>query len=224
MKGPAQGIQFLGVKWQDGRHHIPGDVINKITTMSPLTSKRETQSFLGVAGFWRMLIPNYSLIVSPLYQLTRKKNNFVWGPAEQQAFEQVKQEIAHAVALGPVRMGQDVKNILYTVAGEKDPTWSLWQRASGETRGRPLGFWSQAYRQSEECYTPTEKEILAAYEGVRAASEVIGTETQLLLAPRLPMLNWMFKGKAPSTPLLGVSGLCSLCKKLRWGTSAIQES
>ena len=103
------------------------------------------------------------------------------------------------MALGPVRMEQDIKNILYTAAGEKGPTWSLWQRASGETRGRPLGFWSRAYRGSEEHYTPTEKEILAAYEGVRAASEVVGTETQLLLAPRLPVLNWMFKGKVPST-------------------------
>ena len=47
--------------------------------------------------------------------------------------------------------------------------------------GRPLGFWSRGG--SEDCYTPTKKEILAAYEGVRAASEVIGTEAQLLLAP-----------------------------------------
>ena len=132
MKGPAQEIQFLGVKRQDGCRHIPGDVINKITTMSPTTSKKETQSFLGVVGFWRMHIPNYSLIVSPLYQVTQK-NNFAWGPEQQQAFEQVKQEIARAVALGPVWMGQDVKNILYTAAGEKGPTWSLWQRASGET-------------------------------------------------------------------------------------------
>ncbi|TRZ07922.1 hypothetical protein HGM15179_019181 [Zosterops borbonicus] len=44
-----------------------------------------------------------------------------------------------------------------------------------------------------------EKEILAAYEGVQAASDVIGYETQLLLAPCLPVLGWMFKGKVPST-------------------------
>jgi len=68
-------------------------------------------------------------------------------------------------------MGQDLKYILYTAAGEKGPTWSLWQRASGEAQGRPLGFWSRVYRGSEECCTPTEEEILAAYEGVRAASK-----------------------------------------------------
>ncbi|KAK4810994.1 hypothetical protein QYF61_014466 [Mycteria americana] len=66
VKGPAQEIQFLGIRWQDGRRQIPMDVINKITAMSPPTSKKETQAFLGVVGFWRMHIPNYSLIVENL--------------------------------------------------------------------------------------------------------------------------------------------------------------
>ncbi|RMC11152.1 hypothetical protein DUI87_12065 [Hirundo rustica rustica] len=95
-------------------------------------------------------------------------------------------------------MGRKVKNVLYSAAGSHGLSWSLWQKVSGETRGRPLGFWSQRYRGSEANYTPTEKEILAAYEGLQAASEVIGTETQLLLAPRLPVLGRMFKGKVPS--------------------------
>jgi len=34
VKGPAQEIQFLGIKWQDGCCHIPTDAINKITAMS----------------------------------------------------------------------------------------------------------------------------------------------------------------------------------------------
>ncbi|RMC20598.1 hypothetical protein DUI87_01450 [Hirundo rustica rustica] len=198
VKGPAREIQFLGVKWHDGRRQIPTEVINEITAMCPLTNKRETQAFLGAIGFWRMHIPEYIQIVSPLYLVTRK-NNFHWGPEEQQAFAQIKQEIAHAVALGPVRMGPEVKNVLYSAAGNNGLSWSLWQKVPGETRGRPLGFWSRIYRGSEANYTPTEKEILAAYEGVQAASEVVGTETQLLLAPRLPVLGWMFKGKVPST-------------------------
>ncbi|KFQ59353.1 hypothetical protein N334_00988, partial [Pelecanus crispus] len=128
VKGPAQEIHILGIKWQDGCCQIPMDVINKITAMSPPTSKKETQAFLGILGFWRMHITNYSLIVCPLYQVTRKKKDFKWGPEQRQAFEQVKQEIVHAVALGPVRAGQDIKNVLYTAAGENGPTWSLWQK------------------------------------------------------------------------------------------------
>ncbi|KGL94172.1 hypothetical protein N301_14232, partial [Charadrius vociferus] len=140
VKGPAQEIQFLGIKWQDGRRQIPMDVINKITSMSTPTNKKETQAFLGVGGFWRMHIPGYSQIVKPLYEVTRKKNEFMWGPEQRQAFEQIKREIVHAVALGPVRAGRDIKNVLYTAAGDNGPTWSLWQKAPGETRGRPLGF------------------------------------------------------------------------------------
>ncbi|KAJ7413867.1 hypothetical protein WISP_87914 [Willisornis vidua] len=79
--------------------------------------------------------------------------------------------------------GQDVKNVLYTAARENGPSRSLWQKLPGETQGRPLGFWSRGYKGSEASYIPTEKEILAAYEGVQAASEVIGAEAQLLLAP-----------------------------------------
>ncbi|RMB96038.1 hypothetical protein DUI87_27478 [Hirundo rustica rustica] len=199
VKGPAREIQFLGVKWHDGRHQIPTEVINKITALCPPTNKKETQAFLGAIGFWRMHIPEYSQIVSPLYLVTRKKNNFHWGPEQQQAFAQIKQEIAHAVALGPVRTGPEVKNVLYSAAGNNGLSWSLWQKVPGETRGRPLGFWSRSYQGSETNYTPTEKEILAAYEGVQAASEVVGTETQLLLAPRLPVLGWMFKAEVPST-------------------------
>ncbi|XP_063280345.1 uncharacterized protein LOC134564965 [Prinia subflava] len=167
--------------------------------MSPPTSKKETQAFLGAIGFWRMHIPAYSQIVSPLYLVTHKKNDFHWGPEQQQAFSQIKQEIAHAVALGPVRTGPEVKNVLYSAAGNHSLSWSLWQKVSGETQGRPLGFWSQSYRGSEANYTPTAKEILASYEKVQATSEVISTEAQLLLAPRLPVLEWMLKGKVPST-------------------------
>ncbi|NWW57852.1 POL2 protein, partial [Ifrita kowaldi] len=106
VKGPAREIQFLGVRWQEGRCQIPTEVINKITVMSPPTSKKETQAFLGAKGFWRMHIPQYSQIVGPLYLVTRKKNDFHRGPEQQQAFAQIKQEIAHAkVALGPVRTG-----------------------------------------------------------------------------------------------------------------------
>ncbi|RMC21338.1 hypothetical protein DUI87_02200 [Hirundo rustica rustica] len=128
VKGPAREIQFLGVKWQDGRWQIPTEVINKITAMSPPTSRKETQAFLGTIGLWRMHIPEYSQIVSPLYLVTRKKNDFHWGPEQQQAFAQIKQEIAHAVALGPVRMGPDVKNVLYSAAGNNGLSWSLWQK------------------------------------------------------------------------------------------------
>ncbi|KAJ7419731.1 hypothetical protein WISP_52216 [Willisornis vidua] len=88
VKEPAKKIQFLRVKWQDGQRQIPTEV-TKIVAMAPQTNKKETQAFLGAMGFWRMHIPGYNKIVSPLYLVTHK-NKFQWGPEQQQAFKQFK--------------------------------------------------------------------------------------------------------------------------------------
>ncbi|TRZ06225.1 hypothetical protein HGM15179_020883 [Zosterops borbonicus] len=89
-----------------------------------------------------MHIPEYSQIVSPLYLVTCKKNDFHWGPEQQQAFAQIKQEIAHAVALGPVRTGPDVKNVLHSTTGShgmnrkwKVAVWSPTQQVTEATEG-----------------------------------------------------------------------------------------
>lgn len=49
VKGLAQQIRFLGIKWQDGHHQIVMEVINKITAMSPSNCK--TRSLLRCCGF-----------------------------------------------------------------------------------------------------------------------------------------------------------------------------
>lgn len=60
--------------------------------MYPLNSKKETQSFPDAEGFWRICIPDYSLIVSLLCQVTQKKNDFVWGSEQQQTFDQINRK------------------------------------------------------------------------------------------------------------------------------------
>jgi len=69
------------------------DVINKIAAVSPPNSKKEAKAFLVVVHFWRMHVPKNILIVSPLYHVTWKRNDFEWSPEQGQAFEQIKWEI-----------------------------------------------------------------------------------------------------------------------------------
>ncbi|KAK4816508.1 LOW QUALITY PROTEIN: hypothetical protein QYF61_017608 [Mycteria americana] len=84
VKGPAQEIQFLGIKWQDGHCLIPMDVINKITAMSPPTNKKETQAFLGVAGFWKMHIPGHCLILILKHSSFWHLNSLCWAACSKE--------------------------------------------------------------------------------------------------------------------------------------------
>lgn len=84
VQGPAWEIQFLGAKQQDGHHPIPTDVVNKIATMSPSTSKKKARFFFRYCGVLRMHILDYSQIVN---LMTWKKNDFKWDLEQQQVFE-----------------------------------------------------------------------------------------------------------------------------------------
>lgn len=115
-----QGRCYMSPR-QDGHHQIPVDVISKTTPTCLACSKKETQDFLGVVNFWKMHIPN----CSPLYQVIQQKNGIQWDPEQQQVFEQIKQEIVHARALGPVWAGQHVSNVVYAATREIDVMQNL---------------------------------------------------------------------------------------------------
>ena len=49
------------------------------------------RSFIGFANFYRQFIKNFSEIAAPLTKLTGKNSEFVWGTAQQRAFEVMKE-------------------------------------------------------------------------------------------------------------------------------------
>jgi len=57
-------------------------LINKITVLFPPTNKKETQVSLGIVFYRRMRVADYSQIVSSLYGVTQKENDFQWGPEQ----------------------------------------------------------------------------------------------------------------------------------------------
>jgi len=50
----------------------------------------EVRSFLGFTGFYHYFIPNYSKIVRPLLDLTKKATVWHWDEPQKQAFEKLK--------------------------------------------------------------------------------------------------------------------------------------
>jgi hypothetical protein len=57
------------------------------------------RSFLGLAGYYRKFIQNFSSIATPLTQLTKKGVPFVWSSQCQEAFDLLKQKLTTAPVL-----------------------------------------------------------------------------------------------------------------------------
>jgi len=61
-------------------------------------SVKEIRAFLGLTSVYRKLIPNFAEIAKPMTLLTRKGQEFTWGP-KQQAFQILKDRLCAAPAL-----------------------------------------------------------------------------------------------------------------------------
>nr|KAJ0210710.1 hypothetical protein LSAT_V11C400211960 [Lactuca sativa] len=62
-------------------------------------SPSEIWSFLGLAGYYRRFIQNFSKITVPLTRLTKNLVTFSWGPEQQTTFETLRQRLCDAPIL-----------------------------------------------------------------------------------------------------------------------------
>jgi transposase InsO family protein len=63
---------------------------------------KELRGFLGICGTVRIWIKNFSIIAKPLVDLVRKKVKFVWGEAQDKAFNRLKELVTGSEALRPI--------------------------------------------------------------------------------------------------------------------------
>ena len=63
------------------------------------TNLQQVRSFLGLAGFYRRFVKDFSTIASPLHALSKKNAPFVWGPSQDTAFNELKNLLTHAPVL-----------------------------------------------------------------------------------------------------------------------------
>ncbi|XP_068314999.1 uncharacterized protein, partial [Pyrus communis] len=59
----------------------------------------EVRSFLGLAGYYRRFVKDFSVIALPLTRLTRKDVKFEWDDKCEQSFQQLKHCLTHAPVL-----------------------------------------------------------------------------------------------------------------------------
>ncbi|GJU96437.1 putative reverse transcriptase domain-containing protein [Tanacetum coccineum] len=60
------------------------------------TTPFEIRSFLGLAGYYRCFIANFSKIAKPLTSLTQKNKKYEWGMEQEKAFQTLKDNLCNA--------------------------------------------------------------------------------------------------------------------------------
>ncbi|TYK07721.1 retrotransposon protein, putative, Ty3-gypsy subclass [Cucumis melo var. makuwa] len=71
------------------------------------TSATEVRSFLGLAGYYRRFIEDFSRLALPLTALTRKNANFEWSEKCEQSFQELKKRLVTSLILALPVTGKD---------------------------------------------------------------------------------------------------------------------
>ena len=92
-------VSFLGHVVSSKGVSIDPAKIEVVTSWPRSSTVNEICSFLGLAGYYRRFVEDFSRIANPLTQLTRKGTPFVWNPACESSFQELKQKLVSAPVL-----------------------------------------------------------------------------------------------------------------------------
>ncbi|KAL4011234.1 hypothetical protein IC575_028286 [Cucumis melo] len=92
-------VTFLGHVVSSEGVSVDPAKIEAVTNWTRPSTVSEIRSFLGLAGYYRRFVEDFSRIASPLTQLTKKGTPFVWSPACERSFEELKQKLVTAPVL-----------------------------------------------------------------------------------------------------------------------------
>src|SRR6266436_984925 len=126
-------------------------------TMDPMKVK-EVQSFLGFVNFYWKFIHNFSNIACPLYALTYKTQQWVWGSPEQEAFDALKK----AVTSAPILTIPSQSSCFHLECNASNfVTRAVLSQAQADGMHQPITFMSKGFSDVEHNYQIHDKEMLA---------------------------------------------------------------
>jgi len=119
----------------------------------------DVRSFLGLTGFYRRFVRNYSALAAPLTDLTVKGLRFAWTDRQQHAFECLKNALITAPVLSPPDFSKGFDLHLTTDASDYAIGAVLTQSNADETR--TIAYLSQKLSPAQLNYLVHEKELYA---------------------------------------------------------------
>ncbi len=155
-------------------------------------TKTQVRAFLGLAGYYRCFIPNFSSLTASLTDLTRKgqPEKIQWTPAAEEAFERVKGDLTSV----PVLRAPDFSCpfLLQMDASGTRLGAVLSQIQEGEEH--PVIYINRKLISAERNYAAVEKEALAVKWAVLELRYYLLGRKFTLVTDHAP-LQWMARAK-----------------------------
>ncbi|GJS97540.1 putative nucleotidyltransferase, ribonuclease H [Tanacetum coccineum] len=92
-------VQFLGHVINGNGIHVDPSKIESVNNWEAPRTPTEVRSFLGLAGYYRRFIKDFSKIAKSLTILTNKCKTFDWGEEQELAFQTLKDKLCNAPVL-----------------------------------------------------------------------------------------------------------------------------
>ncbi|GJW13325.1 putative reverse transcriptase domain-containing protein [Tanacetum coccineum] len=157
-----QEVHFLGHVINQGGIHVDPGKIEAVKNWEAPTSPTGVRSFLGLAGYYRRFIANFSRIAKPLTLLTQKNKKYVWGAEQEEAFQLLKSKLCDAPILSLPDGVEDF--VVYCDASNQGLGCVLMQR------NKVIAYASRQLKIHEKNYTTHDLELGAVVFALKRCS------------------------------------------------------
>ena len=134
-----------------------------IQTLTAPQAVPELRRFLGMTGYYRSFIQDYSHLAEPLIALSRGNIIWEWTPACQLAFQTLRDRLSSAPVLAYPDWGKPF--ILQTDASDV-AIGAILAQLDSSGKERPVAYASRTLTPAERNYSATDRECLAVVWGV----------------------------------------------------------
>lgn len=177
-----QEVQFLGHMVGRKGVRMQDDKVRAVREWPTPSCQKEVEQFLGLAGYYRKFIKDFSKLAAPLSELTgtpgkgkkkagtASKKPFVWENKQDEAFRRLQA----AICVAPVLALPDPRKefLVQTDASGYATGAVLLQAYPGGNR--PIAFLSKKMDKAERNYPVHEQELLAIMNALKAWRHYLG--------------------------------------------------
>lgn len=190
-------VKYLGhVITQDGVSP-DDDKVRAVLDMKAPSSLKHLRTFIQTCSWFRKFIPNFSGIAEPLTRLTKKNQQWSWGPDQDRAFEDLKQRLSSAPVL---RQADYSKPFIVRTDASNYALGAVLLQGEGKDE-RPIEYASRLLTQAERNYSTTEREALAVVWAIEKFRGYIEGHEIIVGSDHQP-LKWLLTLKSPSGRLV----------------------